>query len=399
MILSRPAIHCCVFFFFRTNIAFSLRVTFALFWKMDRVEAALARMRAREAAKTEEDDGPKKIEGYEWDADKCRYFPSTPKKKTLGSTLPDCIDLESRVIRSRARLERVQDIGLLPTCAAMNIETGEIAVGGGLRVRVLGSARELATKSSVTSIAFTDEGLAYGEIEGCLRLPRLSIPVSVWSFACRNSTSIVGSHRSLKIYDAERLVLAFKMASDCLAVAVHQPSVYFAGARNGELSLKDSRRRRHDVVLRRFTSAVDDVVKVDEFAFLACDRNESLELLDTRKAGPVLCFAGRKASPGLSGKVVLFDDGYCCSGTRGHSLRCWRIRDARPVADVALPSKSSALIAVKSNGNKSSSLFRDDNAYFVTRELNRHCNATDDLAWDSSLVNFSVKPQPMRLLA
>lgn len=379
------------------------------------VESALERMRARERDKKDEgvQGVVKQLQGYEWDAKRQRYFSSSRRAKSpdalvmpklIPKSLPQCTLVESRrdvlatLLRARGRVSVVGSCGLgFATCAAASADGSRLAVGGLGRLALLDSKRnieERTVESTVSAVAFTQHGLAYTELGEADRPGRLALPDRqielrgcAWSFAIGGDLAVVGGCRQLSIYRLEKPEpRRVKVSSDCLAVALSDDGRRACiGGRDGVVDLWDLRGGR--LGLHRFTSAVDDIVQVDDYAYLAADRRSALHFIDSRLPNrPLIAFDQRRAAPAVSSRIALLD-GCCFAAGPDHIVRCWRLADAQLIAAPALPCgvlpPGAALLAAdrpRTGTVAATSLFQDATVLFVARDPG------------GSLITFDAKP-------
>lgn len=379
------------------------------------VESALARMRARERDK-KHDNVPevvKEIRGYEWDAKRQRYFSSSRRAKSpdaliiprlVPKSLPQCFLEETRrdvlatVLRARGRVSVVGSCGLgFATCAATSADGSRLAVGGLGCLALLDLKKiieERSVESTVSAVAFTQHGLAFTELGEADRPGRLALPDrhfelrgSAWTFAIAGDLALVGGCRQLSICCLEKPEpRRVKTNSDCLAIALSDDGRRACiGGRDGAVDLWDLRGGR--LGLHRFMSAVDDIVQIDDYAYLAADRRSALDFIDSRLPNrPLITFHQRRAAPAVSSRIALLN-GCCFAAGPDSIVRCWRIADAQLIAAPALPCgvipPGAALLAAdrpRTGAVAGASIVDGASIFFVARDP------------VGSLVTFDAKP-------
>jgi len=369
--------------------------------KQARVEEALAKMRAAQQPTEEPPCGvllPEELEGFVFDADRRRYFPSNnaaalPNAQKKHVHLVDdaprprevaALRLRSEVLLTRSPVDRRRKVerALATSRIAASVDDQSFFSQNVEGIR--GAAMSEATGTVVTA---SSRGLSWdgfhsggdascvttlegrGLVGGCLTAGVLTLwdleakrevfqvqaplgGAELWCVdAHKTAVAVGGANGRVRLVDVETgqgtAVSHFNgRSSDCLALALEGGQRVLCGARNGAVDLRDVRRRGATTRVAKVPGAVDDLHFIDDDIVVA-DRHSTIERYDLRMplAPPVASLRGHEGHGAVASKLFT-DSTFCAAGGKDGAIRLWRWfgETTTPLAEVTVEEERGALL-------------------------------------------------------
>ena len=317
--------------------------------KQARIEAALAKMRAKASSREESQQPPRRcLGGFVYDDETQRYYRGSvkKKKKTAKEGLPLARTALGDALKCRSPVERRRKVEAALARSRIRVIPEEEGKRPGI-VSAACDGETLAMASSGTvwvndvtfqdgtpsCVVLTQNKVCIGDAaSGVVRVwePRRltrALPTKVggvWCLAASESTLAAGGDRGVALIDLhvglKSVVETSKSA--CLAVDLSEHRL-LRGHRNGSVFLVDVRSDNYQKIAT-LPHAIDDVQFLSDYSILLSDRHSSIEKRDLRHTKlPVARLSGHRGHGAVASKMFA-DDNFCTAGGADGVIRVWR---------------------------------------------------------------------------